>query len=154
MISMKRIIRLPSPAMTVALLALFVALSGTAVAAGVVPLAKRAYTADNAGKLQGKSAAALVAQATALPSPASSAAGLVSVKTVPWTVAAGGMTTVIGACDTGQRAVSAGWEDPGGWAHEWDSRPVADATSWAMIITVSSQAPGTQSGSMHLVCLR
>lgn len=37
--------RLPSPALAVAL---FVALSGTAVAAGVVPLAKRALTADRA----------------------------------------------------------------------------------------------------------
>jgi len=34
----------PSPALVVALLALFVSLSGTAVAAGVVPLAKRALS--------------------------------------------------------------------------------------------------------------
>ena len=46
-------IRLPGPAMIVALLALFVALSGTAVAAGIVPLAKRALVADNAKKLNG-----------------------------------------------------------------------------------------------------
>jgi hypothetical protein len=46
--------RLPSPALVVALVALFVALSGTAVAAGVVPVAR---FAANAGKLQGKSAA-------------------------------------------------------------------------------------------------
>jgi Collagen triple helix repeat (20 copies) len=38
----------PSPALVVALLALFVSLSGTAVAAGVVPLAKRALVADKA----------------------------------------------------------------------------------------------------------
>ena len=57
----------PSPAMVVALLALFVALSGTAVAAGVVPLAKHALTANtattaitakNALKLGGLTAAA------------------------------------------------------------------------------------------------
>ena len=46
-------IRLPNPAMIVALLALFVALGGTAVAAGVVPLARRALLADNAKKLNG-----------------------------------------------------------------------------------------------------
>jgi hypothetical protein len=40
--------RRPSPALVVAVLALFVALSGTAVASGVVPLAKRAFTADKA----------------------------------------------------------------------------------------------------------
>ena len=55
----------PSPALVVALLALFVSLSGTAVAAGVVPLAKRALTADkakvadNAKKLEGQTAAAI-----------------------------------------------------------------------------------------------
>jgi len=49
---MKRV-RMPSPAMMVALLALFVALGGTAVAAGIVPLAKRALVADNAKKLNG-----------------------------------------------------------------------------------------------------
>ena len=47
-------IRLPNPAMVVAMLALLVALSGTAVAAGIVPKAKVAL---NALKLQGKTAA-------------------------------------------------------------------------------------------------
>jgi hypothetical protein len=37
-----------SPAFVVALVALFVSLGGTAVAAGIVPLAKRALTADTA----------------------------------------------------------------------------------------------------------
>ena len=54
-------IRLPSPAMIVALLALFVALGGTAVAAGVVPVAKRALVADNAKKLNGLTAAQIAA---------------------------------------------------------------------------------------------
>src|SRR6266516_614707 len=54
-------IRLPNPAMIVALLALFVALGGTAVAAGVVPLARRALLADNAKKLNGLTAAQIAA---------------------------------------------------------------------------------------------
>ena len=37
---------LPSPALVVALMALFISLGGTAVAAGIVPLAKRALVAD------------------------------------------------------------------------------------------------------------
>jgi hypothetical protein len=49
--------------MIVALLALFVALSGTAVAAGVVPLAKRALVADNAKKLNGIPLAQVIAKA-------------------------------------------------------------------------------------------
>ncbi len=57
---MHRKLRLPSPAMAVALAALFVALSGTAVAAGVPALAKRALVADNAKKLGGQTPAALL----------------------------------------------------------------------------------------------
>jgi hypothetical protein len=57
---MKR--RLPSPALVMSTLSLFVALGGSAVAAGIVPLAQRARTADsatvaaNAKKLGGKTA--------------------------------------------------------------------------------------------------
>ena len=40
--------RLPSPALGVAVAALFLALTGGAVAAGIVPLAKHAQTADSA----------------------------------------------------------------------------------------------------------
>src|SRR5262245_14822870 len=95
----------PSAALVVASLALTVALSGTAVAAGVVPLAKRALNADNAKhalvsdtakKLGPQSSAALVQQAASqaatqaatqageTPGPASTAAGLVVVKTGGW----------------------------------------------------------------------
>ena len=85
---MTRKLRLPSPAMAVALAALFVALSGTAVAAGVPGLAKRALVADNAKKLGGQTPAALLASAKQAadasasaaaqqPGPSSTAAGLV-----------------------------------------------------------------------------
>ena len=69
---MKLRLRAPSPALVIAIIALFVSLSGTAVAAGVVPMAKRALFANNAGKLQGKSAR----QIAALPGPATSLEGL------------------------------------------------------------------------------
>ena len=152
---MGKTMRLPSPSMMVALLALLVALSGTAVAAGVVPpLARRALLADNAARLQGKTATQVVVQATRLPSPASTAAGLVSVKQVPWTIGPGGQATVLATCPPGQRAIAAGWDDPGGWAHEWDSKPLGDGPTWSMIITVSDSAPGGQSGSVQLICLR
>jgi len=60
----------PSPALVVASVALFVALGGSAVAAGIVPLAKHAYAADsatvakNARHLNGQTAAELIASAT------------------------------------------------------------------------------------------
>ncbi len=66
------------------MLALFIALSGTAVAAGIVPLAKRALNADkakqadNAKKVGGQTAAAIITQAAQTPGPAGTAAGLVS----------------------------------------------------------------------------
>jgi hypothetical protein len=53
-----RWIRRPSPAFAAAMIALFVALGGTAgaVTAGAVPLARRALTANNAQKLGGLTA--------------------------------------------------------------------------------------------------
>ena len=76
---MRKRLRLPSPATVLASIALFVALTGTAVAAGIVAKAKFAL---NAGKLQGNTAA----QVAALPGPASSAASLVTVKSSAFTL--------------------------------------------------------------------
>src|SRR5262245_19143587 len=55
----------PSPALAVATIALFVAFGGTAgaIVTGVVPLAKRALTANNAQKLQGLTASEVAAGA-------------------------------------------------------------------------------------------
>ena len=84
----------PSPALVIAVLALFVSLSGTAVAAGVVPLAKRALSADkakqadNAKKLEGQTAAAILAKAAQTPGRRARAAGLVTVKQAADSVAA------------------------------------------------------------------
>jgi hypothetical protein len=104
--------------MVVALIALFVALSGSAVAAGVVPLAKRALSADNAKKLQGFTAAQIAtASAVAgsrLPGPASSAAGLVDVHSGTFSLAAATATsspnqTFAVACPAGEKAISGGY---------------------------------------------
>jgi hypothetical protein len=56
-----RRIRRPSPAFVVAVIALFVALGGTAgaVVNAAMPLAKRALVADNAKKLGGQTASQL-----------------------------------------------------------------------------------------------
>jgi hypothetical protein len=175
MVRMKQIVRPPSPAMAVALVALFVALSGTAFAVGnaVVPLAKRALTADNAKvanlakkatiagnaqKLGGQDAAALarqaVAQASQAPGPASTAAGLITVKTATWSVGPGNENDFVVACDAGQKAVAGGWEDASGWAHPWDTRPTADGTGWHTLVSVASEAPGPQSGTVYAICLK
>jgi len=141
-------IRRPSPALVVALLALFVALSGTAVAAGVVPLAKRALTADtakNSLKLGGLTAA----QVGSLAPPPN-----VYIKTAPWTLAAGSdpqdFTT---ACDAGEHVVSGGYDNPDGNALAQDTHPSADGLSW--VINLQNLSPSDDSaGTLYAVCLR
>ncbi len=137
-----RRIRLPSPAMVVALLALLVALSGTAVAAGIVPLAKRALIADNAKKLNGLT----------LDQIASSIPALVSVKSQPWSLNASGTGDFSVACDSGQKAIAGGYDNPSGDALQLDSRPSADLTAWRIFLgNLSSSA--SASGAVYAVCL-
>src|SRR4029077_21047090 len=64
--------KLSGPAFVLALIALFVALSGGAVAAGIVPLARHAITAGTAGnalKLGGKTRAQLAQRFRGAPGP-------------------------------------------------------------------------------------
>jgi hypothetical protein len=146
----------PSPALVVAVVALFVALTGTAWSVGtaMVPLAKRALTADNAKKLNGQTPAALVAQAAQQPGPASTAAGLITMKTAPWSLAPKGDGNFTAACDAGQKAIAGGWADPGDWSLAFQSLPTADGAGWTINIATSSSAPSTQSGSVYAICLK
>lgn len=148
--------RRSTAALVVAMISLFVALGGTAgaVVTAAVPLAKRALVADNAKKLGGQSAAQIAEQAAAQPGPASTAAGLVTVKTGTWSLGPNAQGDFTVTCDSGQKALGGGWDDPGGWAHAWDDRPASDGTGWRMFITMSSNAPGTQTGGLYALCLR
>ena len=149
-------IRRPSPALVVALLALFISLTGTAVAAGVVPLAKRALvadraktadkakTADNANKLGGLTAA----QVGSLAPPPN-----VYYKTATWTLAAGDEGDFKADCDSGEHVVSGGCDNPDGNALAGDTRPSPDGLSWVTFLqnlSPSSDATGT----VYAVCLR
>jgi hypothetical protein len=147
---MSRKLRLPSPALVVASIALVVALTGTAVAANVVPLAKRALVADNAKKLGGQTSSQLVSRASEAAGPASTAVGLITVKTAPFSLGAqqGGDFTV--TCDPGQKAISGGYDNPTGVALGWDSRPTADGTGWASYLSSSSGG----SGNVYAICLK
>jgi hypothetical protein len=169
---MLRTIHRPSPALVIALLALFVALSGTAVAAGVVPLAKRALVADNAKALQGKTAAQLLATpaksaleadkvdgmhaeaVAALPSPATTAGGLIAIKTAPWTINPRSYSPATVTCDAGQKAISGGWSDPGGWGSSYESYPTATGDGWTTWIYIPSAAGSAQSGTAYGICLK
>ena len=141
-------IKLPSPALVISLLALFVALSGTAVAAGVVPLAQRALTADDAKKLGGRTAA----QVASLPGPATSAAGVVSVKTVPFALGPDSGRDFTVSCDAGQRAIAGGFDSDGS-VFNFDMRPVAGGTAWAMYLANPDEAAGA-SGNAYAICVR
>jgi hypothetical protein len=159
-------LRAPSPALVVAVIALFVALSGTAVAAGVVPLAKRALFAKNAGKLQGKSVrqiAALPGPASTLagmrpediaeiPGPATSASSLVSTASVPFVLAPGEEKDFSAQCPSGTKAVSGGYTTPNAVAG-FDTRPTADGAGWTTyLVNLSTSASAT--GNLTAVCLR
>ena len=162
---MRHKLRFPGPAMVVALVALFVALSGTAVAAGVPALAKRALVADNAKKLNGQTSAQLLssakrqadASATAAaqqPGPASSAVGLVSVTTAvgPALPAGGGASYSI-SCAAGQKVISAGYSSPpGNLAFQVvQSNPTSD-TTWTIGLANLSDSPAAV--SLYAVCIK
>jgi hypothetical protein len=158
-----RNIRKPSPSMVVALSALFIALSGTAVAAGVVPLAKRALTADNAKhaavsdnakRVGAQTADQIISRAAQAPGPASTAAGLVTIKTGAWFANPGSAVDSIVPCAAGEKAIGGGWEDPNGYGHPWDSGPMLDGSAWHVYTTVASNAPAQQSGKVYAVCIK
>jgi hypothetical protein len=131
-------IRHPSPAMVVALIALFFALGGAAGAVTAVPLAKRALNADNAKKLSGKTLAQVTEQAAALPSPSA-----LTTKTLALTLGpqVEGYSTI--ACDAGQQAISGGYSTPAA-VLALDSYP-ADQLTWRtyLVNLTSGSAPVT-----------
>jgi hypothetical protein len=155
-------LRLPSPALVVAVVALFVALGGTAVAAGVVPLAKRALISDNAKKVEGKTSAQIVKQAVGeavpqavsqagqQPGPASTAAGLVATKNVTASLAADQGQEFLVACDAG-KAVGGGWSTTGA-VLAFDSRPMSD-TTWGVYLANMSPANAANI-TVYAVCLK
>jgi hypothetical protein len=162
----------PSPAIVLATLALFVALTGTAVAAGVVPLAKRALLADNARKIQGQTSAQIIALASASSRLADDASH-VQGKTVDEIVAMAQTKSVAGfftlkqsnfsmpvntaidytiPCDAGQKVVSGGSEYSQAPALLVESRPSSDGTSWKILLVNPSTANGAF-GNLFVVCV-
>jgi hypothetical protein len=145
----------PSPALVLAVLALFVSLSGTAVAAGVVPLAKRALSADkakvadNAKKLEGQTAAAILAKAAQTPGPASSAAGLVNIKQAADSLTANSGREFVIACDGGKKVVSGGFASDGD-VLSFDSRPMSDV-AWGMNLV--NIGDGNAGVTLYAVCI-
>src|SRR6188508_3818949 len=131
----------PSAALVVAMLALFVALGGTAgaVVTAAVPLAKRALVADNAKKVGGQTAAQVAAQgakaAVALSPPgareASTAVGLVSTKSQTGQLGPGAAQAFQVVCDTGQKVLSGGFVADNAVIIAVGNGPMSD-TAWGI----------------------
>ena len=105
------------------------------------PLAKRALVTDNAMKVGGQTRAAITTAAARQPGPASSAAGLVTVKTAPWSLVSDGHSDTAVMCDAGRKAIGGGYDDPGGYAYAWDTRPTGDGAGWRLHVDLSERAP-------------
>jgi hypothetical protein len=139
-----RKLRLPSPATVLATIALFVALGGTAVAAGIVPKAKFAL---NSGKLQGKTAA----QVAAVPGPATAAAGLVTPRTSSFSVPPSDGRLVITTCQAGEKAISGGFTTNGALL-PGPTAPSSDGASWQLVVV--NIGDSTAAGTAYALCLK
>ena len=158
--------RRPTPALVIAMIALFVALGGTAgaVVTAAVPLAKRALVADNAKKVGGVTAAQLggaaaaagakaaLAESPAGPRPSSTAAGLVTIKSAPTSVGANGANTFSVACDSGQKVSGGGYASGGGLVAMLGSAPTSDGSGWTVF--VGDLTGSGSSGSVYAVCIK
>ena len=137
-------VRRPSAAMVVALIALFFAFGGVGVAAGIVPLAKRALVADNAKKLAGKTPAQLKP---------TSIAALISVRTANWSLSPGQANTFTAACASGERVVGGGYDHASGDVLAFDARPAPDGTGWQ--VNLESLSPtSSAAGAVYAICAR
>jgi len=145
----------PSPAMAIAFIALFVAMAGSAVAAGVPALAKRALVADNAKKLEGKTAAQVAALVKIPPPvPVTSVATLISIKSGAMSLAAGAESTFSVACDVGAKAIGGGFDNPTtALVIDAGDKPSPDGGSWSFdMINLSQTTPA--SGTVFASCIK
>jgi hypothetical protein len=139
-------IRRPSPALVVAVAALFVSLAGTAVAA--TPIVKRALLANNALKLQGRTAA----QVAALPGPASSIRGLVDVAAAEFRIGPSDSATLAVRCADGRRAITGGVSTTGG-SRVLASTSYASAEGTWSFELFNVRADGPAVGNAYAVCV-
>jgi|Tabmets5t2r1_1033131.scaffolds.fasta_scaffold01505_2 hypothetical protein len=138
-------LRPPSPALVVAVIALFVALSGTAVAAGIVA---RAQFANNAGKLQGKTAR----QVAAMPGPATAVSSLVSTASAPFSLGPDAEQDVTVPCPAGTKAISGGFTTPNS-VLSMDTRPSANGAGWSLYL-INLSSTEAASGTAQAICLK
>jgi hypothetical protein len=97
--------------------------------------------------LEGKS----LSEVAALPGPASTAAGLVTVANAPFAIPAGGGGDYSASCAAGSRVVSGGYAYAGSaFVPSLDTRPTSP-TTWTIYLGNGSSQPVT--GTVYAVCL-
>lgn len=141
--------RKPTPEFAVAVLALFVALAGTAnaVVDAAVPLARRALVAENAKKLNGKTAREI---ANTL-GPASTAAGVVSTRTKAILITPGPGNTFTIDCNPNEKVIGAGYASNAAVLNLVFSYPVSER-SWRMgFANVDNKTATT---TLYAICIR
>src|SRR5439155_11622581 len=106
-------------------------------------LAKRALIADNAKKLQGKTAAQL----------ATPVAGRVSLRTAAWSLNPGGSADFTASCSAGEKVVGGGYDHSSGDVFALDDRPSSDGGGWKVSLESLSPTSGT-AGTIYAVCVR
>jgi hypothetical protein len=141
--------RKPTPEFVIAVLALFVALAGTAnaVVDAAVPLARRALVAENAKKLNGQTAR----QVANIPGPASTAAGVVSTKTKAVLISPGPGNFFTIDCDPDEKVIGAGYASNAAVLNLVLSDPVS-ARTWRMgFVNVDDKQATT---TLYAICIR
>ena len=165
---MKR--NLGGPAFVLALIALFVALSEGAVAAGIVPLARHAITAataSNALKLGGKTPTQIKASLRGAPGPAgptgpqgAAASAQVAVHSQTFSLNASGTDgdtqTVTASCPSGQKAVGGGYLTDGGVGLQGgvlglDGAPTSADDGWSVSLD-NLDGAASHTGKVYVVC--
>lgn len=141
--------RKPTPELVIAVLALFVALAGTAnaVVDAAVPLARRALVADNAKELNGRAAREI---ANTL-GPASTAAGVITTRTKAILITPGGGSTFTIDCNPDEKVIGGGYASNAAVLNLFLSYPVSQR-SWLMgFVNVDNK---TSTTTLYAVCIR
>jgi hypothetical protein len=141
---MTRKLRAPSPALVIALIALFISLAGTAVAQ--TPVVKRALFAQNAGKLKGKT----LKQVAAMPGPTRSVGDLVYPRTVDRVLQRAQETDVTASCGPGGKALSGGYFSDDGVSLR-DSRASTESAWTFRVVNLGEAAADV---TVQVICLR
>ena len=136
-------LRKPTPSLAIALIALFFALGGigTAATTAIVPLAKRALSADNAKKLSKKT----LNEVAEIPGPARTTTTTTAVTLGP---NEGSYKTI--SCDSGQTAISGGYSTTGA-VLALDTHPL-DSTTWRIFLG-NLDTTASAAVTLYAVCL-